>query len=408
MALYNNRGFSIEACRGDNEFNLHALRETFPTLTFEIYGRNEHVGKVERSIRTIRDRSRGICLDQPYKMYPKIMIHGLITNVNYWLNQFPNKNSASTTVSPAGIVLGRNKPDLSKKLISFGSYAIVHVQSSSGMKARSIPAIGLYPSNVAGGSYFMSLLTGKRIHAYEWDELPVSDEVVAAVEKFAKDEGASILTDGCPPFEWKPGIPISVAVDHDDENMLDESSYDNEYTDPEIYDSNDEHTDTDIYDNNGVMSNIEHRYDNEYNDDNDDSVSEVEDVVRENMDDPIMNNDDQLDQPIVSEDESNDNDLEIYSNPPDLLCEHRSEVTEVADDTEAADDKKEDEDEMLATQDDDDRSEDEIQKTNKTQRPHRNRRTPTWLQGYQYTMNTERQILKNVQKQLNNRTTNGK
>ena len=154
MALYSNRGFNIEACHGDNEFNLHALRETFPTVAFEIYGRNEHVGKVERSVRTIRDRSRRICLDQPYKRYPKIMIHGLITNVNYWLNQFPNKKSASTTISP---VLGRNNSDLSQKLLSLCAYAIAHVQSSSGMKVRSIPAIGLYPSNVAGGSYFMSL-----------------------------------------------------------------------------------------------------------------------------------------------------------------------------------------------------------------------------------------------------------
>ena len=207
----------------------------------------------------------------------------------------------------------------------------------------------------------------------------MSDDLVAAVEKFAKDEGASILTDGCPQFEWKPGIPIFAAVDHDDDNMLNEARYDDEYTDSDIYDFNDEHIDSDMYDHKSVMSNIEHQYDNEYNDGNNDSVSEVEDIVHANMDDPIMNNDDQLDQPIVSEDESNDDDFEIHSNPPDSLCEHRSEVTEVADD------KKEEEGEMLATQDNDDRSEDrsednddrsedEIQKTTKTQqliqRPH--------------------------------------
>ena len=42
------------------------------------------------------------------------MVHGLITNVNLWLNQFPIKDSTAKTVSLAGILLGRKKPDLSQ------------------------------------------------------------------------------------------------------------------------------------------------------------------------------------------------------------------------------------------------------------------------------------------------------
>ena len=52
-----NRGFEIVSCHGDNEFNIVALHEAFPGIIFEIYGRNEHVGLVERSVRTMRDRA---------------------------------------------------------------------------------------------------------------------------------------------------------------------------------------------------------------------------------------------------------------------------------------------------------------------------------------------------------------
>ena len=56
------------------------------------------------------------------------------------------------------------------------------------MKRRSVPAIALMESNDEGGHYFMSLLTGKEIHAYDWTSLPIDDDVKRRVESLAEEE----------------------------------------------------------------------------------------------------------------------------------------------------------------------------------------------------------------------------
>jgi hypothetical protein len=54
----------------------------------------------------------------------------------------------------------------------------------------------------------MSLHTGKKLHSYEWEELPIDDDVIARVEELAREQDAPIMTDGYPMFEWMPGVPI--------------------------------------------------------------------------------------------------------------------------------------------------------------------------------------------------------
>ena len=55
----------------------------------------------------------------------------------------------------------------------------------------------------------MSLHTGKRIHSYHWDKLPIPDEVIDRVEELAKLESQPLLTNKQPMFEWSPGVPIT-------------------------------------------------------------------------------------------------------------------------------------------------------------------------------------------------------
>ena len=81
---------------------------------------------------------------------------------------------------------GKPKLDFSKPTISFGSYALVYTQSTNDMKTRSVPGIALRALNNAGGHYFMSLYSRKRIHGYKWEEFPVDDYVVERVESLAE------------------------------------------------------------------------------------------------------------------------------------------------------------------------------------------------------------------------------
>ncbi len=75
-----------------------------------IYGKDEHVGVIERAIRVIKERCRCVCHAIPYKYYTKLMLRSLIAVVIRWINAFPSKGSISSTMSPAMIVEGKNNP----------------------------------------------------------------------------------------------------------------------------------------------------------------------------------------------------------------------------------------------------------------------------------------------------------
>jgi hypothetical protein len=178
LTTYKARGFNITYVHGDNEFNLPNLHQFLQPAALHIYGRNEHVGVVKRSIQTLKERCRCMSNAVPFRRYTKLMTRHLVETAVYWLNSFPSANGVSQTLSPANIVLGRPNTDFTKPKISFGSYAFVYTGTTNTMKSRSVPGIALGPSNESGGYFFMSLYTRKRLHSYHWKELPIDQDVI--------------------------------------------------------------------------------------------------------------------------------------------------------------------------------------------------------------------------------------
>ena len=130
---YEIRGFEVVQIEGDNEFDNETVRTTIAPRHLMIAGRDEHVGPVERSIRTIKERARCTCHALPYKRYTTIMIQSLIENVVYWLNNFPAEDGISDHLSPAAIVEGRPPPNYAMKKILYGSAAIVFAGTNNNM-----------------------------------------------------------------------------------------------------------------------------------------------------------------------------------------------------------------------------------------------------------------------------------
>ena len=64
----------------------------------------EHVPEVERKIRLIKERGRGILNTLPFKRMPRLMLIELVYHVVLWLNAFPAKSEVSDTLSPCEIV----------------------------------------------------------------------------------------------------------------------------------------------------------------------------------------------------------------------------------------------------------------------------------------------------------------
>ncbi|GFH61250.1 hypothetical protein CTEN210_17726 [Chaetoceros tenuissimus] len=152
-----------------------------------------------------------------------------------------NKHAISRDISAAAMILERGKLNCELRKLSFGTYCEVKVPTTNNAQIlRTVSAIALRPSNEQGGYFFMSLETGKRLHAFIWTELPISDQIIEAVHVLAENEGADDLDDdGVPIFERELGIPILTAEEEqilqnqgattvpDDDTVVDDSSANN-------------------------------------------------------------------------------------------------------------------------------------------------------------------------------------
>jgi hypothetical protein len=96
-----------------------------PVPKSNLTANDDHVGEVERSICTIKERARATIHGLPYRQIPKLMVKGLVYKSVNDLNQFPTKNGVSDSASPRNIVTGQPNPDFNKLCIEYGAYAQV-------------------------------------------------------------------------------------------------------------------------------------------------------------------------------------------------------------------------------------------------------------------------------------------
>ena len=171
----------------DNEFE--KLRNLVPILVVNTTAAKEHVPEVERKIRLIKERGRGILNTLPFKQMPRLMLIELVYHVVLWLNAFPAKSGVSETLSPREIVY-RHKLDFAKHCKSpFGMYCKVHDEPTptNTMVTCSTPAIVLGPTGNLQGTYkFFSLATGKKVKQRAFMPYPMPDSVIKKVEAYAK------------------------------------------------------------------------------------------------------------------------------------------------------------------------------------------------------------------------------
>ena len=131
----------------DNEFDSDDISLAMRPSTMHICAVNEHVPKIERCIRTIKERCRTICHTLPYKVHTRTMTKGLIEHVRRWANAFPSSTGITGNYSPSNIIDGSQNPDCNRKRIVYGAYAQVYTGTSNDMQSRTTPAISLHESN---------------------------------------------------------------------------------------------------------------------------------------------------------------------------------------------------------------------------------------------------------------------
>jgi hypothetical protein len=169
---------------------------------------DSHVGEVERSIRTIKERSRSTVHGLPYKRLPRLMVNELVKHSVTCLNQIPADDGVSDTLSPNTIMTGKPNPDYNYMTLEFGMYVQVYEPttfSSNTLRSSTTGAISLgHTGNKQGDYYFLSLITGRRLSRHQWTPVPVTEAAIARVEQLAAQENQHWVQSSGLIFEWRP------------------------------------------------------------------------------------------------------------------------------------------------------------------------------------------------------------
>jgi hypothetical protein len=187
-AQYERRGFKVTVVQADPEFE--PLQAELGHIQFNFCAQDEHVPDVERFIRTIKDRTRSCYNTLPFSRIPRLVIIRMVYNAVFWLNAFPHRDGASSTLSPRYILTGKQLDFAKHVRTEYGAYVQTHEQHTNDMNSRTLGAICLGPmGNEQGGHYFMSLASGRRIRRHRWTELPMPDDVVTRVTALGRLQG---------------------------------------------------------------------------------------------------------------------------------------------------------------------------------------------------------------------------
>ena len=123
LEVYGRAGFRIRTILMDGK--CEKVKPFLPTLECNTTAAKEHVSEAERTIRTMKERTRGLIALLPFSHIPQRMKIEFVYFVMLWLNAFPVRSSVSTTYSPRELVM-RRKLDYKKHCqVLPGSYCEV-------------------------------------------------------------------------------------------------------------------------------------------------------------------------------------------------------------------------------------------------------------------------------------------
>jgi hypothetical protein len=106
QAVYTVRGFRIKSMLMDGEFVPLKHNLASAGIALNTTAANEHVPKIERQIREIKERVCATRHTLPFKVIPLTMLIELMYSSTLWINALPPKGGVSNTLSPHNIMTG--------------------------------------------------------------------------------------------------------------------------------------------------------------------------------------------------------------------------------------------------------------------------------------------------------------
>ena len=174
----------------------------------------EHESEAERSIRTIKERTRGIVGTLPFEFIPWRLKMEFIYFVVLWLNAFPAKSGISATYSPQELLV-HWKLDYKKHCrVLPGTYCKTHNEPvpSNTITPRTHECIACGPTgNLQGSVKFYCLTTGRILKHRSFTAMPMPNRVIKRVNTIGlrgKQGRMFCFTDRLKePYEWTDFVP---------------------------------------------------------------------------------------------------------------------------------------------------------------------------------------------------------
>ena len=103
VEVYGRAGFIVRSILMDGEFE--KLKALMPRVECNTTAAKEHVSEAERTIRTLKERVRGLVTTLPFEHLPRWMKIEFIYFMVLWMNAFSVKSGISQTFSPRELLL---------------------------------------------------------------------------------------------------------------------------------------------------------------------------------------------------------------------------------------------------------------------------------------------------------------
>jgi hypothetical protein len=212
LQVYERAGFRVRTILMDGEFE--KVQDLIPHVVCNMTVAKEHISKAERTIRTIKERTRGLLAALPFQHIPRRMKIEFVYFMVLWLNAFPVKDGISAAFSPRELLVWWQM-DYSKHCrVLPGTYCEVHVEPSPSntMTPRTHEAIAMGPTgNLQGRVKFFCFTTGCILKQRSFTPYPMPDRVIKCVNAIGLREKQDctfwFLNRRQEPHEWTDTVP---------------------------------------------------------------------------------------------------------------------------------------------------------------------------------------------------------
>ena len=170
VGVYAIHGFKAATILADNQFESMRVEIADMSVLINIVSRDEHVPKIERYNRTIKERVQAQYNVLPFEHYLPIFMIEMVYSQVFWCNMFALKGCISATQSPFEIILNHK--------LNYNAHC---------MATRTVGAISTHTTgNTQDRYYCIRLDMGCCINHNDWAPLPMPKEVVDQVHRLGR------------------------------------------------------------------------------------------------------------------------------------------------------------------------------------------------------------------------------